>query len=411
MEPQVTLKRCINYPLLTFYGLGTIIGAGIYVLLGKVAGYAGYSAPLAFLIAAVVAGFTAFTYAELSSRFPKSAGEALYVSSAFRLRWLSMITGYSIVVIGIVSAATITNGFVGYLKIFIELPDWLVISLLVCTLGAVAAWGIAESVKLATIITLLELGGLFFVLFAAGDVITELPDKLPLMLPTYHSFATEGLFLAAFLAFYAFIGFEDMVNVAEEVKDAPKTLPKAILTAIIVSTVLYVLVAVVAVLAIPPDTLAKSEAPMAEIIEQYAGMSPLVISAISLVAIVNGALIQIIMATRVLYGMSRQGMSLHIFQRIHPKTRTPLWSTAIATFFVLILALWFPLVTLAATTSLITLIVFAMMHLSLIRIKALETMKGVTIDQSTEHVSYPSWIPSIGFIVSVLLIALQIKSI
>lgn len=411
MQDQVELKRCINYPLLTFYGLGTIIGAGIYVLLGKVAGYAGYSAPLAFLIASVVAGFTAFTYAELSSRFPRSAGEALYISKAFNWKWLTIITGYSIVAIGIISSATITNGFVGYLKIFIQLPDWIVIVMLVAVLGAIAAWGIAESVMLATIITILELGGLLFVLFAAGDVLVELPDKLPLMLPGAHSFVAEGLFLAAFLAFYAFIGFEDMVNVAEEVKDAPKTLPKAILTAIVASTLLYVIVAIVAVLAIPPEALGKSDAPMADIIKQHTGMSPLVISAISLVAIVNGALIQIIMATRVLYGMSRQGLGLSIFQNIHPKTRTPVWSTAIVTIIVLVMALWFPIVTLAAATSFVTLIVFAMMHLSLIRIKTIEKVNSNVKSDSDKHVSYPGWIPMIGFIISILLIAAQVKSL
>lgn len=402
MQEPVTLKRCINYPLLTFYGLGTIIGAGIYVLLGKVAGHAGYSAPLAFLIASVVAGFTAFTYGELSSRLPRSAGEALYVSHAFNWRWLSIITGYAIVTIGIVSSATIANGFVGYLEYFIKLPAWLVIVILVTLLGSVAAWGISESVKLATAITLLELGGLVFVLIAAGDALTELPEKYHLMLPSGEAFAMEGLFLAAFLAFYAFIGFEDIVNVAEEVEDAPRTLPKAILTALVVSTLLYISVAIVAVLAMPPDLLGKSDAPMAAIIQQHSNISPTAITAISLVAIVNGALIQIIMATRVLYGMSRQGLSLAIFQRVHPRTRTPLWSTLIVTLAVLILALWFPLVTLAAVTSFITLVVFALMHISLLRIK----FRG---DQHN-GVSYPTWIPIIGFIVSVLLVFLQFKS-
>lgn len=399
MSEHVTLKRCINYPLLTFYGLGTIIGAGIYVLLGKVAGYAGYAAPLSFLLASVVAGFTAFTYGELSSRFPKSAGESLYIAKAFQKRWLSIVTGYAIVAVGVVSSATIANGFVGYLQLFIHIPPWAVISGLVILLGAIAAWGISESVKLATFITLLELGGLLFVLFSAGDVLVDLPDKLPLMLPTADDFAAQGLFLGAFLAFYAFIGFEDMVNVAEEVEDAPRTLPKAILTAIIVSSLLYVIVAVVAVLAVPPEILGKSDAPMADIIKQQSSFSPLIISAISLVAIINGALIQIIMATRVLYGMSNQGNSAKLFQVVHPKTRTPLWSTLIVTVSVLVMALWFPIVTLAAATSFITLIVFVLMHLALIRVKTRGDEGGA--------VSYPIWIPVIGFVVSILLLVLQ----
>ena len=135
MQESVTLKRCINYPLLTFYGLGTIIGAGIYVLLGKVAGYAGYAAPFSFLIASVVAGFTAFTYAELSSRYPKSAGESLYIAKAFQKRWMSIVMGYAIVAVGIISSATIANGFVGYLQLFIQIPTWVVICGLVILLG------------------------------------------------------------------------------------------------------------------------------------------------------------------------------------------------------------------------------------------------------------------------------------
>ena len=408
MEDSVTLKRCINYPLLTFYGLGTIVGAGIYVLLGKVAGYAGYSVPFAFLIASIVAGFTAFTYSELSSRFPKSAGEALYIARAFDRKWLSAITGYSIVAIGIISSATIVNGFVGYLEVFVTLPSWLVIIALVLILGIVAGWGISQSVMLATFITLLELGGLLFVLVAAGDVLVDLPDKFSLMLPTATAFSFQGLFLGAFLAFYAFIGFEDMVNIAEEVEDAPRTLPKAILTAIIVSSLLYVSIALVAVLAIPPETLGKSDAPMADIIAQRTNLSPLIISAISLVAIINGALIQIIMATRVLYGMSNQGIGHRLFQRINPKTRTPLWSTLFVSIAVLVMALWFPIVTLASITSFITLIIFTMMHLALIRIK---TSKVRQLEESEKGaVNFPVWIPMTGTVFSILLLFMQFVS-
>jgi amino acid transporter len=405
MQEPATLKRCISYPLLTFYGLGTIIGAGIYVLLGKVAGHAGYAAPFAFLIASLVAGFTAFTYGELSSRFPKSAGEALYISKAFNIRWLSVVTGYAIVAIGMISSAAIANGFVGYLEYFIKLPPWLVITCLVLLLGTVAAWGISESVKLATFITLLEIGGLVFVVVAAGDVLVELPDKLPQMLPSAESISLGGLFLGAFLAFYAFIGFEDMVNVAEEVEDAPRTLPKAILTAIVVSSALYFIVAIVAVLAISPQELGKSDAPMADIISQRTSLSPLIISSISLVAIVNGALIQIIMATRVLYGMSCQGNSLKLFQRIHPVTRTPLWSTLLVTTIVLAMALWFPIVTLAAITSFITLIIFAMMHLALLRFKL---FGGIKVEEHERGaVNYPAWIPATGLLLSIILLIMQ----
>jgi len=409
MQETVTLKRCINYPLLTFYGLGTIIGAGIYVLLGKVASFSGYGTPLAFLIASLVAAFTAFTYAELSSRFPESAGESVYVSYAFQRRWLSIITGYALVTVGIISSATLANGFVGYLEYFIKLPSWLVMSTLILLLGFIAAWGISESVKLATAITLIEIGGLIFVLLAAGDVIVELPEKIPLMLPSAEAFTFHGLFLGAFLAFYAYIGFEDMVNIAEEVEDAPRTMPRAILTAIVISSVLYVSVAVIAVLALPPDQLGLSDAPMAEIIAHRTSIPPEFISAISLVAIVNGALIQIIMATRVLYGMSRHGNTSGIFQRVHPKTRTPLLSTVVVTLLVLIAALWFPLVTLASMTSFITLLIFTLMHVTLLRIKF--NNRRSSIEPGSPVISYSSWIPMVGLLLSGGLLIMQVYSL
>jgi len=406
MQKPVTLKRCINFPLLTFYGLGTIIGAGIYVLLGKVAGFAGYFAPLAFLIASAVAVFTAFTYGELSSRFPRSAGEALYIAKAFDRKWLSAATGYSIVAVGIISSATIANGFVGYLDVFIKLPSWLVIATVVLTLGSVAAWGISQSVKFATIVSLLEIGGLLFVLIVAGDALKEIPEKLPIVFSSNDTFSVQGLFLGAFLAFYAFIGFEDMVNIAEEVEDASRTIPKAILTAILVSSLLYVSISLVAVLAIPPDILGKSEAPMADIIAQRTSLSPVFITVISLIAIVNGALIQIIMAARVLYGMSQQGIAHKLFQQIHPKTRTPVWSTLFVTLAILLTALWLPIVTLAATTSFITLVIFTAMNLSLLRIK-LSGEKNIQ-ESEINAVKYPIWIPATGLVLSIFLLIMQI---
>ncbi|MCK4587806.1 MAG: amino acid permease, partial [Gammaproteobacteria bacterium] len=302
MTDTPTLKRSLSLPLITFYGLGTIIGAGIYVLIGVVASKAGMFSPLAFLLAAFIAGFTAFSYAELSSRLPRSAGEAVYIQEAFGKRWLSTIIGWSVVAIGLVSAATIANGFVGYLKIFIEIPDWLSITCLVISLGLIAAIGISQSVWIATIITLIEIGGLVYVLVVAGDNFSQIPARLPELIPSFEISAWNGIFVGAFLAFYAFIGFEDMVNVAEEVKDAPRTLPKAIIIALVVSTFLYLAIALIAVLALPVNELATSSAPLALIVENSVvsnGNNPtLFISAISLIAVINGALIQIIMASR-----------------------------------------------------------------------------------------------------------------
>jgi len=142
MSDQPTLKRALSLPVITFYGLGTIIGAGIYVLVGEVAGKAGMLAPLAFVVAACIAALTAFSYAELSARYPRSAGEAVYVHSAFGRRWLTAATGWAVVSTGLVSAATITRGFYGYLDLFVTVPPWLAITVCTLCLGLIASWGI-----------------------------------------------------------------------------------------------------------------------------------------------------------------------------------------------------------------------------------------------------------------------------
>lgn len=401
MSDNPELKRTLSLAQITFYGLGTILGAGIYVLVGKVAGTAGLYAPLAFVVAALLAGLTGLSYAELAARHPKSAGEAVYVQDGFRWRPLSMFVGFLIILTGIVSAATIANGFVGYLHVFIDVPDWLAITLLVLGLGALAAWGIAESVMAATAITLVEVGGLLLVLAVAGGSFADLPARLPELIPPFEVPVWQGIMLGAFLAFYAFIGFEDMVNVAEEVQEPTRNLPLAILLAIGISTVLYLLVALVAVLALPPAELAASRAPLALIYERATGSPPVLISLVSMFAVVNGALIQIIMAARVFYGMSREGWLHAVFGRVHVRTRTPLLSTAIVTALVLILALWLPIVTLAKATSSIILVVFVLINLALVRIKR-HTPHPVGIR------IYPMWVPVAGFLATAGFILFQL---
>lgn len=397
----VALKRSLTLGLLTLYGLGTILGAGIYVLVGRVAAIAGMHAPLAFVIAALLAGLTGLSYAELAARLPRSAGEAVYVQEGLRRRPLSVLVGLLIALTGMISAATIANGFVGYLQVFVSVPDAPTIAVLLLLLGALAAWGITESVVAASVVTLVELGGLVFIIYIAGAGLGDLPGRWPELMPPLDAGAWQAVLLGAFLAFYAFIGFEDMVNVAEEVKDPERTLPLAILIAIAVSTALYLLVALVAVLALPPAELAESRAPLALIYERATGNAPTLIGLISLFAVVNGALIQIIMSSRVLYGMSREGWLPAAFGRVSPVTRTPLPATALVTAAVLVLALGLPLVTLAKATSFVVLIVFALVNLALMRIKRRDPRPaGIRV--------FPIAIPLAGFGASCGFLVLQV---
>jgi amino acid transporter len=402
-EP-VELKRALNLAFLTLYGLGTILGAGIYVLVGKVAGIAGLYAPLAFLVAAVVAAVTAFSYAELASRLPKSAGEAVYVQEGFGARSLSIAVGLLLVLSGLVSSATLANGFVGYLEVFVELPAWLVITLLVAGLGGLATWGIAESAIAAAAATLIEIAGLVLIVAVSTDSLATFPARLPELLPPFEAATWTSIAAGAFLAFYAFIGFEDMVNVAEEVKEPQRTLPQAIILAMVISTVLYLLVATAAVLALPLTELASTEAPLALMFERATGQAPAVIALISLFAVVNGALVQIIMCARVLYGMSEAGWLPRWLRRVHARRRTPHYATALVTVAALALALWLPLMTLAKATSFTILVVFALIHAALLRIKRRDPAPpGVR--------TYPVWIPAAGCGLTVAMLAFQTLSI
>ncbi len=365
-EPvHVGLRRRLSLPLLTFYGLGTIVGAGIYVLVGAVAGRAGVYAPVAFLVSALIAGLTAHSYAELSARFPESAGEAVYVRHAFGSRLLAAATGVAVIATGVVSAATIANGFAGYFGVFVESPGWLVIALFVVALCAVAAWGILESVWLATLITLLSIAGLLIVVFLARDALWTVGGRWQDLVPPLELGAWTGISFGAFLAFYAFIGFEDMVNVAEEVREPRRTLPLAIYSALILAVVLYVLVALVAVLAIDVETLATSTAPLVDVVAAAgSGDARRMIAAFSLLSVTNSALAQIIMASRIIYGMSRDAALPTWFSEVSPRSSTPVRATLFTGLIVLLFALALPLVTLAEITSFVIILVFALINAS-----------------------------------------------
>ncbi len=399
---QPALKRSIGFVLLTLYGLGTILGAGIYVLIGEVARHAGSAAPAAFLLSAVIAAFSALSYAEISGRLPKSAGEAAYVDAAFRLPSVATLTGLAVIAAGIVSSATLVRGFIGYLSVFVDLPAELVIVVLVGALGALAAWGIAESMWVAGVITVIEATALLAVCVVARDSLGLLPERWTELLPLRDSAVWTGVLSGTFIAFYAFIGFEDMVNVAEEVVDPERTLPRAIVAALILSTSLYVVVAVVASLALPIDVLTGSDAPMAVIVESR-GISPAYISLVGLFAVINGALIQLIMASRVLYGLGAQGLAWRGFARVHPRRRTPIVATVVSAAAILFFALTLSLGHLAQFTSFIALSVFAVVNLALIRLKR-RSARGPVY-------TVPGFVPVIGAVLCVGMLLFQISAV
>ena len=395
----IALKRSLTLPYAVLYGMGVTIGAGIYVLIGAGAARAGMQAPLAFVAAALLMGLTAASFAELGGRMPVAAGEAAYVREAFGSDRWSAAVGFLVVIIAVVAAAAIGIGSAGYIAVFVSLPAPVTVSLVVLSMGAIAAWGIKESVAFAGAMTLIEVGGLI-VLIAAGafsepGLITRLPEMVS---PATSLSAVFGLVSATLLAVFAFIGFEALVNVSEELHEPQRTLPRAIFLTLALTTLLYVLVVWVALVAVPPAELAASKAPLALAFERLTGASPRAMSAIAVVATLNGIVVQIILAARVLYGLARQGMLPRAFQDVSPVTHTPLLATAVPVAMVLGLALLLPLEGLADLSARFTLVLFALVNLALIRIKAHE-------EAPPSHVYLaPRWVPWAGLVSCVALL-------
>jgi APA family basic amino acid/polyamine antiporter len=389
----VGLRRTLTLPHAVLYGMGVTIGAGIYVLIGAAAARAGMQAPLAFAATAILMGLTAASFAELGTRMPVAAGEAAYIRAAFRSDRLSLAAGLLVVAIAAVAAAAISIGSAGYISVFVSLPEPILIGAVVLSMGAIAAWGIKESVTFAGAMTLIEVGGLVL-LIAAGalwepDLVSRLPEMVP---PLTNPVALVGLIGAAHLAVFAFIGFEALVNVAEELHAPQRTLPRAIFLTLALTTVLYVLVVWVALVAVPPAELAAAKAPLALVFERLTGASPRTMSLIAVIATLNGIIVQIILAARVLYGLARQGSLPAPLGQVSPLTRTPLPATGLTVTLVLLLALLLPLEQLAEHASRFTLILFALVNLALIRIKA-----GEVAPPRDGYVA-PRWVPWAGFV-------------
>ncbi len=357
------LKRRIGLGLLTAYGVGVMVGAGIYVLIGAVVGEAGVWAPLSFLLAGAIAAPTALSYAEFSTRIPEAAGEAAYVGQGLRSEALALIVGLGIVAAGTISAAAVLRGGVGYLLGVVDLPTWVAILALGLVLTGVAVLGVLESLSLAAVFTAVELGGLILVVWAGGtaEPVADYTAPDPMVV--------AGLGAGAVLAFFAFIGFEDIVNMAEEVAQPERTMPRAILLALLITTVIYALVCWAAVRAVPSTGLAASEQPLALVWSTTQGGDAGFLSTIAVFAALNGVLAQIVMASRVLFGLGKRTPALAVFHHAHPTRGTPVLATVLVGAIVIAMALTLPLATLAEVTSAVLLSVFVIVNLALISLK------------------------------------------
>lgn len=394
---SVTLRRGLGLWHAVLYGLGVTIGAGIYVLIAPAAALAGMAAPIAFILAAALMAPTAASFAELAGRMPVAAGEAAYVMAGLRSERASTATGLLVVAIAIATSATISVGSAGYIRAFVDLPEPVVIAGVVIAMGLIAVWGIVESVTFAALMTLVEVGGLVMIAvlgtLAGPDLIARLPEAVPAL---SDGVAWRGVLATGLIAVFAFIGFEGIVNIAEEVESPARTLPRAIFLTLALTTLLYVIVIWVALVAVGPGELTGSSAPLALVFERLSGLEPWVMSAIAVVATLNGIIVSMIMASRVLYGLAHRGQIPHLFSRIHPATRTPVIGTVFTIALVLVLALLVPLEGLAELSSRLTLAMFAVVNLALVLIRWREEAPPTGIYRA------PRFVPIAGVVTTVL---------
>ncbi len=361
-----TLKRRIGPGLLTVYGVGVMVGAGIYVLVGAVVAEAGIWAPLSFLIAGLIAAPTALSYAEFSTRLPEAAGEAIYVAKGLRRPSLAIVVGLAIVLAGTVSAAAVLRGGVGYLTSVVDFPFEITVAALGLALMAVAVVGVLESMVLVAVFTAVEVIGLALVIFAGFSV----PATADFAVPP--EIIWTGVASAAVLAFFAFIGFEDIVNMAEEVATPERTLPRAILWSLLITSLLYALVSFAAVRAVPLEQLGQSKQPLALVWSTARGGSASFLALIAVAAALNGVLAQIVMASRVLFGLGKRTTMLGVFHHAHPRFGTPVLATVLIGVAVIAGAVALPVADLAEVTSALLLSVFVMVNAALIAMKRRE---------------------------------------
>jgi basic amino acid/polyamine antiporter, APA family len=391
-----TLKRAISRNMLLLFVVGDVLGAGIYALVGTIGDRVGGAIWASFLLAIVLAFFTAVAYAELVTKYPQAAGAALYVNKAFGIRFLTFMVAFAVMCSGLTSAATLSRAFAGdYLGEFVSLPTILVAFALLIAVAAINSRGIGESVKVNVGFTLIELTGLVLVVvIGAAAVLNGVGDTgRPLEIKEGESLL-PAVMAGAGLAFYAMIGFEDSVNVAEEAREPQRDYPRALFGGLLIAGAVYLAVSIVASMAVPTDTLAGSDGPLLEVVQVGPlAMNTKIFAAIALFAVTNGALINMIMASRLLYGMSIQGIVPGVFSKVLHRRRTPFVAIGFTTALAMILVSTGDLSTLADMTVLLLLIVFALVNSSVLILRR--------DDVGHEHYHAPTLLPLLGVGISI----------
>jgi basic amino acid/polyamine antiporter, APA family len=415
VEKQPELNRVMGPGLLLLFIVGDILGTGVYALTGDVAAEVGGAAWLPFLVAFLIAMVTAFSYLELVTKYPQAAGAALYTHKAFGIHFVTFLVAFIVMCSGITSASTASRFFASnFFKGFGF--DWgtggiVAIALLFMVIVAVVNLrGVGESVKLNVVLTIVEITGLMMVIFVGLWAFTQGGDVDFSRVVAFDTAEDKNAFLAVTtatsLAFFAMVGFEDSVNMAEETKDPVKIFPKMLLTGLGIAGVVYIVVAIVAVALVPIGTLEASETPLVEVVKAGAPGLPIeqILPFISMFAVANTALINMLMASRLIYGMAKQHVLPPVLGTVHPSRRTPwvaiLFTTTIAFGLILYVTAFAnasAISTLGGTTSLLLLAVFAVVNVAVLVLRR-------DVQAGGAHFKTPTWLPVVGFVASLYLV-------
>lgn len=356
------LKRSLDLFGAVVYGVGLVLGAGIYVLIGSAVEMAGNAVWISFLLAAIISSFTGLSYAELSTMFPKAGAEYVYIKNAFKNKLLGFIVGWLILFSVVVAVATVAMGFSSYFYGLFGIPKTLSAIILVFLLSILNLVGIKKSSWFNILFTFVEIGGLFLVIILGlgefGNVnYFEVPD-------------ISGVFAAAALVFFAYLGFENVVTVAEETKNPSKNIPRALIISIIISTIFYVLIALATVSLVNWQTLTTVEAPLAYAVSSVLGPNGFtLLSFVALFATANSVLISLVVGSRIAYGMANDNALPQFISKVHDKTKTPWISILIIMVFSIVFILLENIDLVANLTSFAVFLNFMLINVSVISLR------------------------------------------
>jgi APA family basic amino acid/polyamine antiporter len=412
-EKQPELKRAIGTKLLLLFIVGDILGTGVYALTGQVAGEVGGAAWAPLLLAFIVATITAFSYLELVTKYPQAAGAALYTHKAFGIHFLTFLVTFAVLSSGITSASTAAK-FLGENFIAGFNLDWnqtgvtWVAIIFMAVLAAINFRGVSESVKFNVVLTLVEFTGLLIVIFIGFWAMSQGNVDFSRVM-VFETSNDKSVFLAitaaTSLAFFSFVGFEDSVNMAEETKDPSRIFPKVMLTGLGITVIVYLLVSITAVAIVPIGQLSDSPTPLLEVVQIGAPGLPVdvIYPFLSMFAVANTALINMLMASRLLYGMARQDVLPHFLGKVHSNRRSP-WASIIFTTLIAFVLIFVvtnvmgseTVTALGGTTALLLLGVFTVVNLAVL------VLRRNPVDR--KHFRTPTVLPYLGMFTCLFLV-------